>query len=143
MTPTRRWTLAGAAFAALAAAGAGAAWWAHRASDRPPAAHGAAASDGGVQAVESLVSGLPEAFAAGDSGVLSSAARQRGVDVRQALPAGAKLTMDRSTWRRTGAIGSATVTMTVAGRPPVRFVVVVIREDGAWKVSGTYDVAAA
>ncbi|GAA4245162.1 hypothetical protein [Dactylosporangium darangshiense] len=141
MTRTRRWILAGAALAALVAAGA--VWWALRTSDRPPAARGAAASDDSVQAVDSLVSRLPEAFAAGDSGVLSSAARERGIDLRQALPAGAKLAMDRSTWRRTGAIGSATVTMTVAGRPPVRFVVVVIREDGAWKVSGTYDVAAA
>lgn len=150
MTRTRRWILAGATLSVLAAALA--VWWAFGALDRPvrtaarhEVAASASVSDESTQAesVDTLIRRLPGAFASGDDTVLSSAARERGADLRRALPAGARLAVDRSTWRRTGVVGSATVTMTVTGRPPVRFVVVVIREDGVWRVSSTHEVGAA
>ncbi len=152
MTRRRGWILAGATLGVLVAALA--AWWAPGAIGHParpagrhagaaPAAASVASADESAQAVDTLIGRLPAAFASGDDTLLSSATRARGADLRQALPAGAHLAMDRSAWRRTGVVGSATATMTVAGRPPVRFVVLVIREDGAWRVSSTYEAGAA
>jgi hypothetical protein len=93
-----------------------------------------------ARAVEALVKRLPKALADGDASVLSSAARERGMDLKAALPPNAVLTMDPASWRRTGALGSATVTLSVTGQEPLRFVLVVIREDGSWKVSATYQI---
>jgi hypothetical protein len=145
MIRTKRWILGGAVLTVLMAALV--TWWAFHVRDRPvqpDARHGVAASasapDESAQAdaVNTLIGRLPEAFASGDDTLLSTAARERGIDLDKALPAGSRLTMDRATWRRTGAVGSATVTMTVAGHAPAHFVVVVINEKGVWRVSSTY-----
>jgi hypothetical protein len=84
--------------------------------------------------VTKLVTGLPERFAAGDAGVLASGVREDFPDVRGALPAGTVLTVDPASWRRTGAVASVTVSARPPGATVSRFVVVVVLEDGAWRV---------
>jgi len=84
--------------------------------------------------VTKLVIGLPERFAAGDVGVLASGVREEFANVRGALPAGTVLTVDPATWRRTGAVASITVSARPPGAAASRFVVVVVLEDGAWRM---------
>jgi hypothetical protein len=136
------------AIVAAVAAAATVGWWLwNPATDSPTAQDTGAAGasptpdeSAQARAAEALIQRLPKALADGDDGVLSSAARERGLAVRQALPPDAVLTFDPATWRRTGALGSATVTLTAPGQQPLRFVVVMIREDDDWKVSNTYEI---
>lgn len=95
-----------------------------------------------VLAVTEVVQHLPASLARGETGLLSAQVRAQGANLRAALPAGTSLTLDPATWRRTGAVGSATVTATVPQRQPVRFLVVLLVEGGSWKVSGTYQADA-
>lgn len=96
-----------------------------------------------VAAVTRLVAGLPAQFAAGDPSGLSEGARERFTDLRAALPADTALAVDASSWRRTGAVASVTVTATRPAQPPVQFSLIVIWEAGSWKVSTTVRVGAA
>lgn len=83
-----------------------------------------------------VVLALPARLAAGDASTLSTAARERFPDVRAALPADTALTVDESSWRRTGLLASLTVTATRAGQAR-RFALMLIWEDKAWRVSST------
>jgi hypothetical protein len=114
MTRVRRWILAGSTLGVLVAALA--VWWAFGALDRPArtaarhdVAASASASDESAQAeaVDALIRRLPEAFASGDATLLSSAAREHGADLRQALPVGAQLAMDRTAPPGAGQASSA------------------------------------
>lgn len=87
--------------------------------------------------VTKLVTGLPERFAAGDAEVLASGVREDFPDVRGALPAGTVLTVDPATWRRTGAVASVAVSAQPPGTAASRFIVVVVFEDGVWRVLST------
>jgi hypothetical protein len=93
-----------------------------------------------ARAVADLIERLPKALADGDLSVLSSAARQRGTDLRQAVPAGSTLSVDRSSWQRTGVLGSASADLVINGEQPRSFIVVVVWEEGAWRVSSTYQL---
>jgi hypothetical protein len=78
----------------------------------------------------------PEDYVATD--VRSAVAPQ----VAKALPAGAILTADESTWRPDGLDGGTiTVTMTAPGAAPATFSAIMIREPSGWKVVGTVPMA--
>lgn len=62
------------------------------------------------------------------------------VDPDTALPQGSKITPDSSTWAPDG-IGGGTmnVVLSLDGQPDRRFVAVMVKEDGEWKVLATFD----
>jgi hypothetical protein len=62
--------------------------------------------------------------------------------VAGALPAGATLKADESTWHPDGLDGGTiTVTMTAPGAPPATFSAIMIKEPSGWKVVGTMPMA--
>ncbi|MFI5915791.1 hypothetical protein [Dactylosporangium sp. NPDC051541] len=93
--------------------------------------------------VTRLLTGLPGRFAAGDAEVLAGGVREEFPDVRGALPAGTVLIVDPATWRRTGAVASVAVSAQPPGTAASRFIVVVVFEDGAWRVLSTTPIKAA
>lgn len=95
-----------------------------------------------AEAVAAVVRDLPRQFAAGDTSALSAQAREEFGDVTDALPAEATLEVDTSTWRRTGSVASVVATLTAPGEPTETYLVVVVYEDGAWRVSSTMAVPA-
>lgn len=90
-----------------------------------------------IQEVADLVEGLPAAVARGDITVWSAATRERFADVSKALPPGSTITVDRASWRRTGAIASVDVTVGGPNLTSGRYRLITVHEDGAWRVSGT------
>jgi len=59
----------------------------------------------------------------------------------QALPPGATVTVDESSWAPDG-IGGGTIVLTVAapGEPEAPYLVVMVQESGLWKVLATLPV---
>jgi hypothetical protein len=94
-----------------------------------------------VAAVTRLLTGLPEAFAAGRRDGLTSAAASRTTDLGKALPAGTALSVDARSWRRTGAVGSIKVRVTTPGAAAQFLRVVVLLDNGDWRVSQTFTLA--
>jgi hypothetical protein len=107
----------------------------------PSAVHPAigTADRSNVLAVTKVLTGLPAAFAAGRTDVLTPTAAVRFRDVRAALPADSTVTVLPQTWRRTGRIGSLEVTVRRRpGQATTTFMVVLVHEPNGWKVSSTY-----
>jgi hypothetical protein len=94
-----------------------------------------------VAAVTRLLTGLPEAFAAGRRDGLTSAAATRMTDLGKALPPGTSLSVDARSWRRTGAVASIKVRVTTPGAAAQQLLVVVILDNGDWRVSQTFTLA--
>ncbi|MFI6266645.1 hypothetical protein [Micromonospora sp. NPDC051006] len=90
-----------------------------------------------LTAVTRVVEGLPAQFAAADTSALAAGSRDQFGDVRKALPVGTTLAVDAASWRRTGSVASVLVTATRSGGESTRFRLVVIREEGAWRVLST------
>ncbi|MCI4061290.1 hypothetical protein MRQ36_01345 [Micromonospora sp. R77] len=90
-----------------------------------------------LTAVTRVVEGLPAQFAAADTSALAAGSRDQFGDVRKALPAGTTLAVDGASWRRTGSVASVLVTATPPGAKGTRFRLVVIQEEGAWRVLST------
>ncbi|MEH0820476.1 MULTISPECIES: hypothetical protein [unclassified Micromonospora] len=90
-----------------------------------------------LTAVTKVVEGLPAQFAAANTSALAAESRDQFGDVRKALPAGTTLTVNAASWRRTGSVASVLVTATQAGGEATRFRLVVIYEEGAWRVLST------
>ncbi|MFE4197098.1 hypothetical protein ACFRJ9_14630 [Paenarthrobacter sp. NPDC056912] len=69
-----------------------------------------------------------------------SAQTRQSFNAEVALPAGSKLAPEVSTWAPDG-IGGGTmnVVMTVPGQADSRYVAVMVKEDGAWKLLGTME----
>jgi hypothetical protein len=88
-----------------------------------------------VDEVDHLLTGLPAAAAAGESGWLASDSPARPAEIRTVLPQGATVNVDRQTWRRTGAVASIDAVVKTSSQQRVR--VVVVREPDAWRISET------
>lgn len=132
-----RIALATAAVLLLAGGGS---WWFVRGDRDPerPAPDAGRTEAQDQQDAEVLIRRLPAAFAAGDETTLSSSLRADGPDLAKALPAGTVVEPNRSTWHRTGAVASMAATATAPGGKASRFSVVMVFEDGMWRISGTY-----
>ena len=90
-----------------------------------------------IEEVTQLITGLPQRFAAGDNGMIATAARDQFPNVRTALPAGTVLTVDPATWRRTGVVASIAAVARVPEAPPTRFIVVLMLENESWRILST------
>jgi hypothetical protein len=62
-------------------------------------------------------------------------------DLGKALPAGTSLSVDARSWRRTGAVGSIKVRVAPPGAAAQHLRVVVILDNGDWRVSQTFTLA--
>jgi hypothetical protein len=96
-----------------------------------------------LQTIVRVLQALPGQLAHGDVSALSSGTAQQFADPKAALPAGATLTVDATSYRRTGAVASVTVTAAAPGTQTTRFSVVLVHENGSWKISGTYPMPGA
>lgn len=98
------------------------------ASSSPPAN---APSD--AEAAASVLTTLADDPVAG-----AAAGTRSAVDPDAALPPGTKLAPDQQTWAPDG-IGGGTmeVVLSTPGRSDERFIAVMVKEDGQWKVLGT------
>jgi hypothetical protein len=132
--------------ALVVAGGVGAFFWSRGdGADKPAQAAGeivvrTPADAGEVErlaAATKVVEGLPAQFAAADTSALAAESREQFGDVRKALPAGTNLAVDQESWRRTGSVASLLVTATPPGGQATRFRLVVIQEEGAWRVLST------
>ncbi|MEU2613979.1 hypothetical protein ABZ570_20700 [Micromonospora sp. NPDC007271] len=146
MPQLRRHVLVAIIGAVLAAALGVGVWLLWPATAAPPAPTNAVVvrkpADPGEQAriaaVAELAERLPAAVARGDTSVWSAATRERFADLSATLPTGSTVTVDRATWRRTGAVASVEVTVAGGDQAPRRYTLVVVHEDGTWRVSGTF-----
>lgn len=70
---------------------------------------------------------------------VATEARQ-SLNVAVALPPGSKLAPEASSWGPDG-VGGGTmnVVLSIPGQPDTRYVAVMVKEDGAWKVLGTLE----
>ena len=100
-------------------------------SPAPPTSAARAEADEVAAALEALVQN-PAAGAAEET--------RPTVDPDTALPLGSKITPDSSTWAPDG-IGGGTmnVVLSLGGQPDRRYVAVMVKEDGEWKVLATLD----
>jgi hypothetical protein len=134
--------LALAALAVLLLAGGGLWWFLQRDRDpqqsAPVAGPSSAPDQQARQDAVTLISGLPAAFAAGDTAKLSTGLRAEGLDLTKALPAGTTVEPDENSWRRSGDLASMDAVATAPGEPARSFSIVMILEDGTWRISGTY-----
>jgi len=139
MTGTRL-RVALAAVAVLLLAGGGLWWFVKDDHDPESPLPGAGRTEvQDQQDAAALIRALPAAFAANDESALSGSLRAEGLDLTRALPAGTVVEPDRNTWHRAGAIASMDAAATSPGGGTARqFSVVMVFEDGAWRISGTY-----
>ena len=134
-----RLRLALAALAVLILAGGGSWWFLQRDSDpEPPAPITGPSTAPDQQDAVALVRGLPAALAAGDQSGLSAELRAEGLDVAKALPTGTTVDLDEGSWHRGGDLAAMDAVATAPGEQPRSFSVVLVLEDGTWRISGTY-----
>jgi hypothetical protein len=135
-----RFRIALAAIAVPLLAGGGLWWFVKGDRDPKSPAPGASRTEAqDQQNAAALIHGLPAAFAANDESALSSSLRAEGLDLTKAFPAGTVVEPNRSTWHRSGPIASMDATASAPGGGTARkFSVVMVFENGAWRISGTY-----
>jgi len=88
-----------------------------------------------AQAVSQMLSGLTDKPSEG-----ISALTRPSFDAESALPKGSKISPEAASWAPDG-IGGGTinVVMTVPGQADSRYVAVMVKEDGQWKLLGTME----
>jgi hypothetical protein len=87
--------------------------------------------------------GLPAHAAAGDTADLAPSLHVTPAVLRKLVPPGSVITPAPATWRRTGAVASITVILRRPGQHPARYVAVMFRERGGWKLAQTFPWAPA
>ncbi|MEU4623298.1 hypothetical protein AB0G04_25420 [Actinoplanes sp. NPDC023801] len=139
MTGTRL-RLVLAALAVLLLAGGGSWWFLQRDPEQPaPVAEQPEAPDQQAQEdAVALIRGLPAAFASGDVTKLSSEWKAERPDLAKALPAGSTVEPDEKSWHRSGNLASMDAVATAPGEKARSYSVVMVLEDGTWRISGTY-----
>jgi hypothetical protein len=97
-----------------------------------------------VAAVVRLLTTLPAHAAVGDTGDLAPSLHViRAATLRRLLPPGSVITTWPTTWRRTGAVASITIVLRRPGQGRVRYVAVLFRERGGWRLAQTFPWAPA
>jgi hypothetical protein len=96
-----------------------------------------------VAAVVRLLSTLPAQAAVGNSGDLAPSLHVTSAALHILVPPGSVITPSPATWRRTGAVASITVTLRRPGQGGARYVAVLFRERGGWKLAQTFPWAPA
>jgi hypothetical protein len=103
----------------------------------------AAGDQADVAAAVRLLTTLPAHAAAGDTGGLAPSLHVTRAALRKLLPPGSVIATSPSTWRRTGAVASITIILRRPGQGRVRYVAVLFRERGGWKLAQTFPWAPA
>jgi hypothetical protein len=92
-----------------------------------------------ISAAAALLAALPRQLAGGDmSGLLPGGLAQTATQARTTLPAGASITVDPHSWRRTGAVSSISVTVHFKTGANQHYVALLIKSQSGWNLSETY-----
>jgi hypothetical protein len=91
-----------------------------------------------IDQVSRLLTQLPGAFAKGDDSAVAHGGAAPSGSVTAALPAGARITPDTSTWHRTGAVASLNVTVVAPSGGRTDYLVILLDQSGQWRIDQTY-----